>query len=51
MHNSGIMMYPGIPHVFEPNHGENVDFFGKVPSSLSKMRFNLEFSCYKTTNL
>ena len=26
-------------------------FFGKVPSSLSKMRYNLEFSCHKTTKL
>ena len=28
-----------------------VNFFGNVPFSLSKMRFNLEFSCHKTTKL
>ena len=30
---------------------DSSDCLGKVPSSLSKMRFNLEFSCHKTTKL
>ena len=28
---------------------DSTDYLGKVPSSLSKMRFNLEFSCHKTS--
>ena len=37
------------PEVF--SNDLHYNFLGKVPSSLSKMRFNLEFSSHKTTKL